>query len=83
MLLEGRPNASWCCNPQFRIAARKAGELLLCLSQRDPMLAHGAHVPKSRRAFQFGFQVSSFRKGPVKPACECTACTYTSPLALR
>ena len=58
--MRGRPSATWCCNPQFKLAARKAGELLLCLSQRDPMLAHGRHVPKARREARVGFQVRAF-----------------------
>ena len=54
--MQGRPSATWCCNPQFRLAARKAGELLLCLSQRDPMLSSGGHVPKAQREARVGFQ---------------------------
>ena len=53
----------WHCHPQFKLAARQGGELLLSLSQRDPMLANGGHVAKKRRKF----------KGPaqVKASCMC------------
>ena len=30
------PSSTWCCNPQFRITVRKAGEVVICLGQVDP-----------------------------------------------
>lgn len=57
ILVGGRPNPTWCCNPQFKLSSRKAGELLLCISQQDPMIAHGGHVRKQKRTFQIGLQV--------------------------
>lgn len=54
---EGRANATWCCNPQFVLTSRKPGELLLSMSQQDPMVANGGHVPKRERSLRVGFQV--------------------------
>lgn len=66
--VNGRPSSTFCCNPQFKICSRDSGQLLICVSQKDPMLLHGAHVPKAKREHKFGFfvlQVSQGRQGRV------------------
>jgi hypothetical protein len=62
-LIDGRPNSTWCCNPQFILTSRRPGELLLSVSQQDPMVANGGHVPKCKRTVQFGFQVVELAAG--------------------
>lgn len=57
MQVQGRPNSTWCCNPQFRVTTRQTGELLLCIGQQDPMLRNGRHVPKAQRMERVGFIV--------------------------
>lgn len=59
MHVQGRPNSTWCCNPQFRVTTRQPGEMLLCVGQQDPMLRNGRHVPKLQRVEQIGFMVFS------------------------
>lgn len=31
-------SSSWCCNPQFRLVASGAGQVVVCLGQRDPQV---------------------------------------------
>jgi hypothetical protein len=57
MHVDGRSNSTWCCNPQFKIATRQVGEVLLCISQQDPLIRYGRHVPKKRRDTSIGFLV--------------------------
>lgn len=57
MHVDDRPNSTWCCNPQFKIATRQAGEVLLCVSQQDPLIRNGRHIPKKQRDMAIGFLV--------------------------
>jgi Calpain large subunit, domain III len=57
MHVDDRPNSTWCCNPQFKIATRQAGEVLLCISQQDPLIRSGRHIPKKHRDRAIGFLV--------------------------
>lgn len=59
MHVQGHPNSTWCCNPQFRVTTRQNGELLLCVGQQDPMLRNGRHIPKLQRVEKVGFMVFS------------------------
>lgn len=31
-------NSSWCCNPQYKLAASGTGQVVICLGQRDPQV---------------------------------------------
>ncbi|GMH35385.1 hypothetical protein BSKO_03253 [Bryopsis sp. KO-2023] len=65
-MIDGNLSSTWACNPQFRITSRKAGEILLCLQQKDPQISHGTYVAKGEREFSYGlvlFRTSSGRHG--------------------
>ncbi|CAD7698193.1 unnamed protein product, partial [Ostreobium quekettii] len=58
-------SSTWCCNPQFRITARKACEVLLCLQQKDPQICNGGHVPKGDRDLSYGMTVIRVRPDEI------------------
>lgn len=51
------PSSTWCCNPQFRITVRKAGEVVICLGQVDPRVENKRHVRKQLRRRSIGMQI--------------------------
>lgn len=53
----GRISSTWCCNPQFRLSVRKAAEVVVCVAQQDPRVAHRGHVPKRLRKKSIGMQI--------------------------
>lgn len=59
-------SSTWCCNPQFRMTVKKAAEVVVCLGQQDPTVAHRCHVPKRHRKRAIGLQV-----GRRRVCCEC------------
>ncbi|KAG2449615.1 hypothetical protein HYH02_005148 [Chlamydomonas schloesseri] len=50
-------SSTWCCNPQFRMTVKKAAEVVVCLGQQDPTVAHRCHVPKRHRKRAIGLQI--------------------------
>ncbi|KAJ9524597.1 hypothetical protein QJQ45_024188 [Haematococcus lacustris] len=70
---EPYPSSTWCCNPQFRLTVRKAGEVVLCLGQQDPRIEARGHVKKRARRRRFGLQLLKLpptflgRRWEVKP----------------
>jgi hypothetical protein len=63
----GGVSSTWCCNPQFRLTVKRAGEVLVCLGQQDPTVAHGAHVARRHRKRSIGLEVRGAVWGRVGP----------------
>lgn len=50
-------SSTFCCNPQFRITVRKAGEMIISLGQVDPRVENRRHIRKELRRRTIGLMV--------------------------